>query len=566
MKIGAKLIIGFLFVALIAMLVGGLGVSGIQRLASADEDLYANETVPITHLTQMGVSMLSAFLAAKDMADFQGASGDAARESIDGFMKTFDDNAAAYKETIGDDQDDQKNFDLLMSEWKAFAELIGRLTVLDKANKNAEEQTLLAGEGQKDGTAVQGTIQAMINQNMGTAKAAMATNQALARQTTVLMFIALGVAAIWSVLSGLLLSNSITRPLGQAVAIASSIADGDLRKEVDEKYRARKDEVGVLAHALSGMTTSLRDIVESVLSSASYVNAGSQQISSTAQQLSQGATEQASSAEEVSASVEEMGATIKQNADYAMAAESTARKSSTDAAQGGASVSDTVNAMKEIAGKIGIIEEIARQTNLLALNAAIEAARAGEAGKGFAVVASEVRKLAERSQGASKEISDLSSKSVAVADQAGKLIMTIVPDIRRTADVVQEITSASKEQSLGIDQISKAVQQLDSVIQQNASASEELASMAEELNGQSMQLSQTLEYFKLPASADGNNITKTSQKPAVKAPHEARPKSETIARSPVSAKNEKEAKPSKGGPTKAIVPAKDVLDDEFESF
>ena len=162
------------------------------------------------------------------------------------------------------------------------------------------------------------------------------------------------------------------------------------------------------------------------------------------------------------------------------------------------SVIQTVTAMKNIAGKIGIIEEIARQTNLLALNAAIEAARAGEAGKGFAVVASEVRKLAERSQSAAKEISDLSGTSVAVAEDAGRLIQAVVPEIRRTAEVVQEITSASKEQSAGTEQIGKAVNQLDNVIQQNASSSEELAAMAEELNGQAEGLTETLSYFKLP--------------------------------------------------------------------
>ena len=224
-------------------------------------------------------------------------------------------------------------------------------------------------------------------------------------------------------------------------------------------------------------------------------------MSSTAQQMSQGATEQAASAEEVSSSIEEMTSTIKQNADNAQATESLARQAANDAELGALAVNKALAAMNQIADKIIIIEEIARQTNLLALNAAIEAARAGEAGKGFAVVASEVRKLAERSQGAAGEIMSLSKSTVSVAKEAGARIGAMVPDIRQTANLVAEISAASREQSVGTDQIAKAVTQLDTVIQQNASASEEMASMAEELSGQSEQLAEAIAYFKLGGSA-----------------------------------------------------------------
>ncbi len=306
------------------------------------------------------------------------------------------------------------------------------------------------------------------------------------------------------VLIAYLLSRSITRPLARSVELADLLAKGDLRVDIEDEFRNSKDEIGTLVKALSDMIDSLRSVVVSVTTSADNVRDGSQGISSTAQQLSQGATEQAAAAEEVSSSVEEMAAAIKQNADNSAAAEGIARKSSGDAAAGGASVAETVAAMRDIAGKIGIIEEIARQTNLLALNAAIEAARAGEAGKGFAVVASEVRKLAERSQNAAKEISELSAKSVSVAEDAGKMIQSMVPDIQKTAEVVQEISSASREQSLGVEQIGTAVTQLDDVIQQNAAASEELASMSEELTAQADQLAQTLAYFKLPAGQEAD--------------------------------------------------------------
>jgi methyl-accepting chemotaxis protein len=224
---------------------------------------------------------------------------------------------------------------------------------------------------------------------------------------------------------------------------------------------------------------------------------GSGQISSSAQTMSQGATEQAASGEEVSASMEQMSAMIKQNADNAYTTEATSTKSAHDTEEGAVAVSSAVLAMKEIGSKIGVIDEMARQTNLLALNAAIEAARAGDVGKGFAVVASEVRKLAERSQGSASEILELSERSLTVAEGAGTKISESVPGIRRTADLVQEISASCREQSMGADQIAKALLQLDSVIQHNAASSEELASTAEELSAQAERLLDTISFFKM---------------------------------------------------------------------
>jgi methyl-accepting chemotaxis protein len=235
--------------------------------------------------------------------------------------------------------------------------------------------------------------------------------------------------------------------------------------------------------------------VEVIMSTVGQVTEGNQEISSTAQEMSQGATEQASSAEEVSASVEEIAATIKQNTDNSLATEKISSRAAQDADEGSKAVINSVAAMNDIASKIGIIDEIARQTNLLALNAAIEAARAGDAGRGFAVVASEVRKLAERSQKAAGEITELSKTTVATTTKAGDAIQKIVPDIKHTAELVQEIAAASREQSAGAEQIGKAIAQLDTVIQQNASAREEMASMAEELYAQSERLSEAMKFF-----------------------------------------------------------------------
>ncbi len=283
--------------------------------------------------------------------------------------------------------------------------------------------------------------------------------------------------------------------LKSTARVAEQIADGDLTVKVE--VLSDKDTLG---QSLSLMLKKLRAIVEDVKSASANVASGSRQMSSSAEQMSQGANEQASSSEEASSSVEQMSSNINQNADNAQQTEKIALKAAQDAEEGGKAVSETVQAMKEIAGKISIIEEIARQTNLLALNAAIEAARAGDHGKGFAVVAAEVRKLAERSQTAAAEIGNLSASSVDIAEKTGEMLGTMVPDIQKTANLVQEIAAASNEQNSGASEINNAIQQLSTVTQENASASEEIASTAEELSAQAEQLQNTIAFFKIDDS------------------------------------------------------------------
>ena len=291
------------------------------------------------------------------------------------------------------------------------------------------------------------------------------------------------------------IKNSLNRLIvatNEVTEIAEKIAKGELRVTVQK--RCGNDQLMI---ALDRMVNDLTEIAVNVQTAAEQVASGSQEISSTAEQMSQGATEQSSSVEEVSSSMEEMNSTVVQNADNAKQTASIAEKAAKDAEEGGKSVGETVHAMKSIAEKIGIIEEIARQTNMLALNAAIEAARAGEHGKGFAVVAAEVRKLAERSQTAAKEISNLSGTSVEIAEKAGKLIEEIVPGVQKTADLIQEINAASGEQADGIQQVTKAIEQLDQVIQQSATATEEMSSTSEELAGQAKQLQDIAAFFKV---------------------------------------------------------------------
>ncbi|MBB4954823.1 methyl-accepting chemotaxis protein [Agrobacterium vitis] len=295
----------------------------------------------------------------------------------------------------------------------------------------------------------------------------------------------------------------MTSNLRNTARIADQIANGDLT--VTPTPLSDKD---ILGQSLQLMVDRLRGVVSDALAAGDNVSSGSQQLSSASEQVSQGATEQASSAEEASASMEEMAANIKQNADNAAQTEKIARQSSKDAEASGEAVARAVGAMRTIADKISIVQEIARQTDLLALNAAVEAARAGEHGKGFAVVASEVRKLAERSQAAAAEISTLSGETVQVATQAGDMLNRLVPDIRKTAELISEISAACREQDIGASQINEAIQQLDKVTQQNAGASEQMSATSEELAAQAEELQASISFFKVDRTSDMNTRMK----------------------------------------------------------
>ena len=367
------------------------------------------------------------------------------------------------------------------------------------------------------------------------------------------LMITLGIIAIvLSTVIAIILTRGIVVPLTEAVGVANKMSEGDLTVDV---RATSKDETGQLLAAIKNMVEKLKHVVTDVVSASDNVAAGSQELSATAQQMSQGATEQAASAEEVSSSMEEMASSIRQNTDNALQTEKISIKSAADAKEGGKAVKETVDAMKEIATKISIIEEIARQTNLLALNAAIEAARAGEHGKGFAVVASEVRKLAERSQSAAGEISELSARSVQVAETAGEMLEKMLPDIQKTAELVQEITASSKEQDTGAEQINKAIQQLDQVIQQNASASEEMASTSEELSSQAEQLKDAIAFFKLDLAGRQQQTTKRNSAKKIQIAHTTTMKAGTPAKHTPS-----------GGVNLDLSHGGDHLDDEFEKF
>ena len=370
-------------------------------------------------------------------------------------------------------------------------------------------------------------------------------------------------ASLGAVVLGLLIAFFLTRmivsALLQGVSFAQRIAEGDLTATIEMN---QKDEVGQLVNALKGMSEKLREVIGEVSNAAGQVSVGSNEISDAAQNLSQGATEQAASIEETSSAMEEMTSNIQQNSDNANTTQNIAQRAARDAEEGGMAVGEAVQAMKEIASKIGIIEEIARQTNLLALNAAIEAARAGEHGKGFAVVAAEVRKLAERSQTAAGEISHLSASSVEVAEKAGGIINKLVPDIQKTAELIQEINASSQEQNQGAGQINQAIQQLDQVIQQNAGASEEMAATAEELSAQAETMAQSISFFNLGQQAQAAKRKPASRPQSVKPQlaHKQRPEPKRLS-APARSSG------GTGGQKSGGVDLKMThSDDQFESF
>ena len=394
---------------------------------------------------------------------------------------------------------DEKDKSLLAADraaLAAFDQLRDRVYVLSRANKMEEARDLLMAN--------QATMarlwDAFEDHRQYNAELGRKAAEDAAHSVASARWVAMGIGAITLVavsLIGIFITRSLMQQLGgepaYAADVVSKIAEGDMTLTVDTKA----GDTSSLLYNLKTMNERLTSIITEVRSSADSLSSASEEVSATAQSLSQSSSEQAASVEETSASMEQMSASVTQNSENATLTDSMAAKAAKEAIEGGEAVRSTVEAMKSIADKIGIVDDIAYQTNRLALNAAIEAARAGEHGKGFAVVAAEVRKLAERSQVAAQEISETARSSVALAERAGTLFEGIIPSITKTSDLVQEIASASDEQSSGVGQINAAMAQLSQTTQQNASASEELAATAEEMSAQAEQLSKAMAYFKL---------------------------------------------------------------------
>ncbi|WP_246120822.1 methyl-accepting chemotaxis protein [Chitinolyticbacter meiyuanensis] len=498
LKLGTKLLAAFLVVALLTLLIGVWALVNIEKVGAGGESIYKTNLLAISNMDRANLFILlhsrgvvRSMTQVSDPAVYA-ETVNRGKSHIENFYKYW----GIYAKTEPSDVEAKLRADLdrLLPE---YLQLSDKVDGLVKQGLNDEAVQLVNGDLRKKLGELDDVFEGIAVDNEKQADAANAANAAqidTVRTTTIAIIVA---SFLLSVVLGVLLARIVTRQVGgepdEAVRILQQVADGDLTVNV---HLRQGDQTSML-YSMQQMIAKLTDVLGDVRGAAGSIASASEEVSASAQALSQNASEQAANVEETSASVEEISATVAQNAENARVTDGMATQSAQHAVEGGEAVKQTVSAMRQIAGKIGIIDDIAYQTNLLALNAAIEAARAGEHGKGFAVVAAEVRKLAERSQVAAQEIGEVAANSVTLAERAGTLLDQMVPSIRKTADLVQEITAASREQTTGLDQINTAVSQLAQTTQMNASASEELSSTAEEMSAQAIQLQELIQFFRI---------------------------------------------------------------------
>ncbi len=515
LKLGVRLGIGFA-ITLVLLIV--IAVTSYTRLAALNDEIenMVNDKFPKTIVSNDVIDALNNI--ARQVRNAYIMTGNERTKALDAIpeqRKIITDNLEKLDKTVTS----EKGRELLKKIATARADYViqqDKAVEMIKADaKQADFGALLSGDLRKAQGEYMKAVTAMIDLQTELMNKAGKDADDLANSTERLIMI-LGIsAAILSILAGWVITRSVLKQIGgepdYARDMVVRLSEGDLTMKLETHA---KDDSSLL-YAMKMMIGKLSEVVADVNGGAQALASASEEVSATAQALSQAASEQAAGVEETSASIEQMTSSIAQNTENAKVTEGMASKAAQDAADGGESVNATVSAMKQIAKKISIIDDIAAQTNLLALNAAIEAARAGEHGKGFAVVAAEVRKLAERSQVAAQEIGEVATSSVELAEKAGKLLEQMVPAIRKTADLVQEISAASSEQSSGVGQINSAVGQLNQTTQQNASSSEELAATSEEMSSQAEQLQQTMTFFKVEGSGQARAPRKSAgAKPA----------------------------------------------------
>ena len=501
LKLAYKLILAFLLCAVITALIGGLGIVKITDVAASSDKQYTESVIPLAALGKAQGYVLA--LSRGNIRIAYSRNSEEIAKGLERNEKRWADYKSWFEKYKAANPDEV--------EWKLIHDLeavepsyLAHFEQFKQAMRSEhfdEAAAVINGPMKDEMNKMEQIYQDILDELALEGKAA---NDAAAQgvtSTTHNVIVIVSLAVFFAIGLGLFVTRVINNQIGgepsEALLVARRISEGDLTVTVQT---AAKDQASMM-YAMKLMVAKLTEIITEVRNAADSLSLASEEVSSSSQSLAQSSSEQAASVEETSASMEEMSASVMQNSENSRVTDGIANKAAKDAAEGGDAVRQTVSAMKQIANKIGIIDDIAYQTNLLALNAAIEAARAGDHGKGFAVVAAEVRKLAERSQVAAQEISLLAGNSVGLAEQAGQLLENMLPSIRKTADLVQEISAASTEQTSGIEQINSAVNQLSQTTQSNASAAEELSSTAEEMSSYAGQLQQMMSFFNIGESS-----------------------------------------------------------------